>query len=65
MSMADMHDFSERRYFIAHRSFSDLMETWIGEGLVTYDPETGAVGGHRCRPRLRGSEPQVGHAEQD
>ena len=43
MSMADMHDHSERRYFIAHRSFSDLMETWIGEGLVTYDAETGAV----------------------
>ena len=43
MSMADMHDHSERRYFIAHRSFSDLMETWIGEGLVTYDPESGAV----------------------
>jgi hypothetical protein len=41
MSMADMHDHSERRYFIAHRSFSDLMETWIGEGLVTYDPESG------------------------
>jgi hypothetical protein len=43
MSMADMHDHSERRYFIAHRSFSDLMEMWIGEGLVTYDAETGAV----------------------
>jgi hypothetical protein len=43
MSMADMHDHSERRYFIAHRSFSDLMETWIGEGLVHYDPESGTV----------------------
>ena len=43
MSMADMHDHSERRYFIAHRSFSDLMETWIGEGLVAYDAETGTV----------------------
>ncbi len=43
MAMADMHDFSERRYFIAHRSFSDLMETWTGEGLVTYDPDTGRV----------------------
>jgi hypothetical protein len=43
MAMADMHDFSERRFFIAHRSFSDLMETWTGEGLVTYDPETGNV----------------------
>ena len=43
MSMADMHDHSERRYFIAHRSFSDLMETWIGEGLVSYDPESGTV----------------------
>jgi hypothetical protein len=43
MSMADMHDHSERRYFIAHRSFSDLMETWTSEGLVSYDPETGTV----------------------
>ena len=43
MSMADMHDHSERRYFIAHRTFSDLMETWIGEGLVSYDPESGSV----------------------
>ena len=41
--MADMHDHSERRYFIAHRSFSDLMETWIGEGLVAYDTETGTL----------------------
>ena len=43
MSMADMHDHSERRYFIAHRSFSDLMETWTSEGLVSYDPDTGTV----------------------
>ena len=43
MAMADMHDHSERRYFIAHRSFSDLMESWIGEGLVSYDAETGSV----------------------
>jgi hypothetical protein len=43
MSMADMHDHSERRYFIAHRTFSDLMETWIGEGLVAYDADTGTV----------------------
>jgi hypothetical protein len=40
-SMGDMHDYSERRYFIAHRKFSDLMEGIVGEGLVDYDEAGG------------------------
>jgi len=40
-SMADMHAYSERRYFIAHRRFSDLMEEIVGEGLVDYDEGAG------------------------
>ena len=40
-SMGDMHDYSERRYFIAHRKFSDLMEGIVGEGLVDYDEAAG------------------------
>jgi len=39
--MGEMHDYSERRYFIAHRRFSDLMEGIVGEGLITYDDGTG------------------------
>lgn len=40
-SMADMHDHSERRYFIAHKKFSDLMEGIVGEGLVDFDDASG------------------------
>lgn len=40
LSMKDMHDHSERRYFIAHRAFSDMMEFFVDEGLVEYDPST-------------------------
>lgn len=39
--MGAMHDYSERRYFIAHRRFSDLMEGIVGEGLITYDDRAG------------------------
>ena len=35
--MSTMHDRSEARYFVAHRSFSRLMEEYTGEGLVTYE----------------------------
>ena len=40
-SMADMHALSERRYFIGHRRFSDLMEGIVGEGLIDFDHATG------------------------
>ena len=36
-TLAEMHDFSERRYFIAHKKFSDLMESMIEEGQIDYD----------------------------
>jgi hypothetical protein len=42
-SMKDMHDFSERKFFIAHRSFSRLMEELTEDGTVTYDATTGVV----------------------
>ncbi len=42
-SMADMHDLSERRYFIGHRRFSDLMEGIVGEGLIDFDHATGVA----------------------
>jgi len=42
-SMADMHDRSERRYFIAHKRFSDLMEGIVEEGLIEFDHATGVA----------------------
>lgn len=39
--MADMHDYSERRYFIAHQAFSRMMEGFVAEGLIDYEPRTG------------------------
>lgn len=38
--MKEMHDFSERRYFVAHKAFSDLMEEYIEEGLIRFDQDT-------------------------
>ncbi|MBM4365373.1 MAG: hypothetical protein FJ102_04110 [Deltaproteobacteria bacterium] len=42
-SMKDMHDKAEAKYFVAHRSFSRLMEEFTGEGLVTYSGTAGLV----------------------
>ena len=41
--LGDLHDFSERRYFIAHRKFSDLMEGVVAEGLVDFDHAAGVA----------------------
>jgi hypothetical protein len=39
--LGDMHDHSERRYFVAHRGFSRLMEEMTDEGLLDYNHGTG------------------------
>ena len=39
--LADMHDLSERRYFIGHKRFSNLMEGIVDEGLIEYDHGAG------------------------
>ena len=39
--LADMHDYSERKYFIGHRRFSDLMETLLEDALIDYDHGAG------------------------
>ena len=36
-TLAEMHDFSERRYFIAHKKFSDLMEAMIEDAHIDYN----------------------------
>jgi hypothetical protein len=33
-SLAEMHNLSESRYFIAHQRFSQMMEECVDEGLV-------------------------------
>ena len=40
-SLGDLHDLAERRYFIAHKAFSDLMEEMVAEGLFLYDWSAG------------------------
>jgi len=39
--LAEMHDYSERRYFVGHKRFSDLMEGLVAESLITYDHGSG------------------------
>ncbi len=39
-NMAAMHDFSERRYFVAHKAFSDLMEEFLAEELIDFDDDS-------------------------
>ncbi|MCK6503610.1 hypothetical protein L6R53_09460 [Myxococcota bacterium] len=41
--MGVMHDHCEKRFFVAHRAFSNLMEDLTEGGLVTYDAESGMV----------------------
>ena len=40
-SMKDMHDYSERRFFVSHKPFSDLMEYLIDNVLITFDHGAG------------------------
>jgi hypothetical protein len=36
-SLGQLHDLAEKRYFIAHKAFSDLMEEMVAEELFVYD----------------------------
>ncbi len=40
-SLADLHDYSEKKFFVAHRAFSSLMEEYVEEGLLLWDATTG------------------------
>ena len=40
-SLADMHELSERKYFIGHKRFSDLMETLVDASLIDFDHSRG------------------------
>lgn len=39
--LGEMHDYSERRWFVAHKKFSDLMETFVAEALLDYNHAEG------------------------
>jgi hypothetical protein len=43
LSLAELHDFSERRYFVAHRAFSTLMEELVEDEAISWDPQAGIV----------------------
>lgn len=42
-SLAEMHEYSERKFLIAHQGFSRMMESFVDEGLVTHDQGTGTA----------------------
>jgi hypothetical protein len=43
IDLGSLHDRSERRYFVGHKKFSDLMESMVQEGQLIYDPSTGTA----------------------
>ncbi|MFQ5932914.1 MAG: hypothetical protein ACE5MM_10955, partial [Nitrospiraceae bacterium] len=42
-SLGEMHEYSERKFLIAHQGFSQMMESLVNEGLVTFDHGTGTA----------------------
>ena len=36
-SLGDIHEFSEKKYFIMHQGFSRLMESMVSDGLIDFD----------------------------
>lgn len=39
LPMADLHDYSARKFFIQHQGFSRIMETFVDGRLVDYRPQ--------------------------
>ncbi|MBL8615453.1 MAG: hypothetical protein JNM72_07585 [Deltaproteobacteria bacterium] len=39
--LGELHDHSERRYFIGHKKFSDMMEGLVAAGLIDFDHGAG------------------------
>ena len=40
-NLSEMHDHSERRYFIAHKAFSNLMEDMVRDEVILWDADEG------------------------
>ncbi len=43
LSLADLHDYSLKTYFIQHQRFSIMMEGFVAENLVIYDETSSEV----------------------
>ncbi len=37
LNMGAMHDYSMNKFFIQHQRFSEMMESFVNEGLVEFD----------------------------
>ena len=42
-ALGDMHNFSQKKFFIGHQSFSKLMESLVDEKLIEFDQSTGTA----------------------
>ena len=40
LNMSKMHDYSLNKYLIQHQGFSQMMETFVNDGLVEFDQST-------------------------
>jgi hypothetical protein len=40
-TLSEMHDHSERRYFFAHKAFSNLMEDMVRDEVINWDADSG------------------------
>ena len=43
LSLGELHDYSLNKFLIQHQRFSIMMETFVNEGLVTFDEGTSEV----------------------
>ena len=41
VDLASLHNYSEMRYLIGHKSFSDLMEEMVDDAVLHFDPNEG------------------------
>lgn len=37
LAMSEMHDYSMNKFFIQHQKFSEMMESFVNEGLLEFD----------------------------
>ena len=37
LNMAELHDYSMKKFLIQHQRFSQMMESFVNEGLVEFD----------------------------
>jgi len=42
-TLAVLHDYSEKKFFVGHKRFSDLMEEMIAEELICFSYEDSAI----------------------